>query len=92
MIAPPSADSDPDPTSQIPWPGRNGKRAKLRGVQTPDSAVATPDSNGSRSKSKRGTPANNEADPARKRMTTMDLIKLSISMGGAQVAWTVELG
>ncbi|TCD70851.1 hypothetical protein EIP91_001542 [Steccherinum ochraceum] len=91
MIAPPN-DSDPDPTSQIPWPGRNGKRAKPRGVQTPDSAVATPDSNGSRSRSKKGTPGNNEGDPTRKRMSTMDLIKLSISMAGAQVAWTVELG
>ncbi|THH32903.1 hypothetical protein EUX98_g1246 [Antrodiella citrinella] len=91
MIAPPSAESDPDPTSQIAWPGRNGHRQNVR-MQSPDSAAPTPgSSNGSRSKSRKGTP-NNEADPARRRMTTMDLIKLSISMAGAQVAWTVELG
>lgn len=31
-------------------------------------------------------------DPSRKHMSTLDLVKLSISMAGAQVAWTVELG
>ncbi|KAI0347164.1 MFS general substrate transporter [Trametopsis cervina] len=33
-----------------------------------------------------------DINPSGKRMSTMDLIKLSISMAGAQIAWTVELG
>ena len=33
-----------------------------------------------------------EVGPIEKRMSTWDLIKLSISMAGAQIAWTVELG
>uniref|UniRef100_D8PPH9 MFS general substrate transporter n=2 Tax=Schizophyllum commune (strain H4-8 / FGSC 9210) TaxID=578458 RepID=D8PPH9_SCHCM len=32
------------------------------------------------------------ADVKKKRLTTWDLITLSISMAGAQIAWTVELG
>lgn len=27
-----------------------------------------------------------------RRMSTLDLMKLSVAMGGSQVAWTVELG
>jgi hypothetical protein len=30
--------------------------------------------------------------PSKKSLTTKDLIFLSISMAGAQIAWTVELG
>ncbi|KAH8105925.1 MFS general substrate transporter [Cristinia sonorae] len=95
MLAPASSDSDPDPTSQIPWPSRNGKSPTPHSALTPDRMVNTPESsNGvgrSKSKTRKGV-GNNDSTLARKRMSTMDLIKLSISMGGAQVAWTLELG
>ena len=40
----------------------------------------------------RGGENGKEVDSMGKRMSTWDLVKLSISMAGAQIAWTVELG
>lgn len=39
-----------------------------------------------------GVAKDREGDPSRRRMSTLDLVNLSISMAGAQIAWTVELG
>ncbi|KAF9057682.1 major facilitator superfamily domain-containing protein [Panaeolus papilionaceus] len=79
------ADSDPDPTSQIPWP-----TARSRPQDQPDS-------NGVGDSAGTSTPSeiNNKRvtkPPAKRRLSTWDLITLSISMGGAQMVWTVELG
>ncbi|CCL99450.1 uncharacterized protein FIBRA_01468 [Fibroporia radiculosa] len=90
MTFPTTADADPDPTTQIPWPSRNGKRIReqTQDMDSPEEAGDTNNaghSNGKKSSSER-------EDPAERRMSTLDLIYLSISMAGSQVAWTVELG
>lgn len=85
-MIPPIADSDPDPTTQIPWPGTRGR---VPPDQALESAVGESAS----------SPAQRDADPKRsktplgkRQLTNWDLITLSISMAGAQIAWTVELG
>ncbi|KAG6833887.1 hypothetical protein H0H87_007898 [Tephrocybe sp. NHM501043] len=86
MISP-IADSDPDPTTQIPWPsGRPRRASDVDEV----AKVATPSDEGF----VRGAPESTtkKAEPGRRRLTTWDLVTLSISMAGAQIAWTVELG
>ncbi|KAG6903506.1 hypothetical protein C0995_005529 [Termitomyces sp. Mi166 len=85
MIAP-IADSDPDPTTQIPWP-----TGRPRQASDMDEAVkpATPDDGVARSALETTF---KKPDSGRRRLTTWDLITLSISMAGAQIAWTVELG
>lgn len=100
MTFPSNVDADPDPTTQIPWPGRSAARRRASSLEPPRSLAGS------------STPANEEAvdvstvgngknggiaasrddDVVKRRMSTMDLIKLSISMAGGQVAWTVELG
>ncbi|KAF8897661.1 major facilitator superfamily domain-containing protein [Infundibulicybe gibba] len=87
-MIPPIADSDPDPTTQIPWPAARGRSAGQHSANTPDEA------------SDEGTvvqPGSGESNktptvPVKRQLTTWDLITLSISMAGAQMAWTVELG
>jgi solute carrier family 45, member 1/2/4 len=86
-MIPPIADGDPDPTTQIPWPsGRS--RNTTEGLDSAADVVAddgmlqnAPETNGK---------AN--TTPTRRRLTTWDLFTLSVSMAGAQIAWTVELG
>ncbi|KAG6854846.1 hypothetical protein C0991_012036 [Blastosporella zonata] len=86
MIAP-IADSDPDPTTQIPWPSGRPRH-------TPDldeaSKPTTPSDDGLIRLAPETTAK--KPDLGRRRLTTWDLITLSISMAGAQIAWTVELG
>jgi len=82
-MIPPASDSDPDPTTQIAWPSRHA-----RGASRPHTG-----SNGSLELS--ATPRNGSQDatnPGKRTLSTRDLITLSISMAGAQIAWTVELG
>ncbi|KAI0081691.1 MFS general substrate transporter [Panus rudis PR-1116 ss-1] len=89
---PSSADADPDPTTQIAWPSKNGRK-HVR-LQSPED-VPTPETsngNGSSPPKPRKDGSSKTGDLGTRRMSTMDLIKLSISMAGAQVAWTVELG
>ena len=83
-----NADADPDPTTQIAWPARNGKRSRAQASS--DSVPQQEASRDSPSPVKNGTSAKD--DGTVRRMTTWDLINLSISMAGSQVAWTVELG
>lgn len=83
-MIPPVADTD-DPTSQIPWPAA---RSRLQ----PDAAV---DENTSISSTSDGGPVDNKSASSaagRRTLSTWNLITLSIAMGGAQMAWTVELG
>lgn len=90
MAFPTNADADPDPTTQIPWPSKNRKQVR---VESPASVppADTSSSNGGQPKPPKKS-AGKDVDPGKKRMSTLDLINLSISMAGAQVAWTVELG
>lgn len=89
MAFPTNVDADPDPTTQIPWPSRNGKHVR---VQSPkDRTPVGANGNGTTQPVPR-KPVGKHIDPCRPRMSNMDLVKLSISMAGAQVAWTVELG
>ncbi|KAG6911218.1 hypothetical protein DXG01_003085 [Tephrocybe rancida] len=93
MIAP-IADGDPDPTTQIPWPsGRPNQPSDLDKLLVSKLIVskpATPSDDGV----VRGAQESNtkQAEPGRRRLSTWDLVTLSISMAGAQIAWTVELG
>lgn len=85
----PAVDPDPDPTTQIPWPG-----ARKRSDRDPDdsqasSTPAKPSNNSSRRPSVGST---DDVNRKRRRLSTLDLHNLSISMAGAQIAWTVELG
>ena len=93
MTFPANVDADPDPTSQIPWPGRQaarGRRASKHFQDVRSASGSQPSMNrangGALSKSPM-TKATGES-----RMSTLDLFNLSIAMGGSQVAWTVELG
>lgn len=80
-MIPPIADSDPDPTTQIPWPAKRGQvpTQPFESSVVVDSASSVGERDGNPKTSKR-------------QLTNWDLITLSISMAGAQIAWTVELG
>lgn len=90
MSFPTSDDADPDPTTQIAWPGARGKRKQSKQHNRSTSAHE------SRERTQHGadnnvTPAAGE-DSSKRRMSTWDLFNISISMAGAQIAWSVELG
>ncbi|KAG8935535.1 hypothetical protein FRC02_007679 [Tulasnella sp. 418] len=79
---PPATDSpQEDPSSQVPWPGRRPRKTNGDGTTTTHDNKPT---NGN-------DPAKTDSPPKNKK-TLGDLIALTISMAGAQIAWTVELG
>lgn len=90
-----NAEADPDPTTQMTWPS---SRRSVSGSQVfksnyPGGQVESPQVE--RGPLRLDTTSNFKTlvgpGPGR-RLTTKDLICLSISMAGAQIAWTVELG
>ncbi|KAG7096809.1 hypothetical protein E1B28_004217 [Marasmius oreades] len=86
MLPPVEDANSEDPTSQIPWPSRS----RLRNDLEPSPA-------GLNETSEIPEHGNNTKDPAKpkmtkRRLTTWNLITLSVSMLGAQIVWTVELG
>jgi solute carrier family 45 protein 1/2/4 len=84
-MIPPIADSD-DPTSQVAWPAARGRQDQTHpDGNSPESNDAL-GANGNRNTHRSKTP------PGKRIMSTWDLVTLSISMAGAQIAWTVELG
>ena len=83
-MLPPIADGDPDPTTQIPWPAARGQ------VDQPSETSVVGESTGTAGE--RDGDSKSPKTPSGKRLTNWDLITLSISMAGAQIAWTVELG
>ncbi|KAJ7283901.1 hypothetical protein C8J57DRAFT_1293895 [Mycena rebaudengoi] len=92
-MTPPIADQE-DPTTQIAWPSRSKKVQSTEAVPWP-----TPPSGSPGSDHEAPDLQNNVEEVAKKiaasgkrHLTTWDLITLSISMAGAQIAWTVELG
>jgi solute carrier family 45, member 1/2/4 len=80
-MLPPAADADQeDPTTQIAWPN---SRRRGSDVAHDEEQTATPmPEQDTRVKRK----------VLKKRLSTWDLITLSISMLGAQIVWTTELG
>ncbi|KAH7887635.1 hypothetical protein F5I97DRAFT_1861745 [Phlebopus sp. FC_14] len=86
-------DADPDPTTQIAWPTARHRQRTSSGTQverSSDPSCGT--ANSYQSTDGSGKPPHSVAKPTWKRLSTWNLITLSISMAGAQVAWTVELG
>ncbi|KAI0089327.1 hypothetical protein BDY19DRAFT_889996 [Irpex rosettiformis] len=97
MTFPTSNDaSDPDPTTQIAWPSRQAKRVRINdSVERARARTMPPEATNSDDLHRggaNGSGSGKEVDSLTKRMSTWDLVKLSISMAGAQIAWTVELG
>lgn len=90
MAIPPIPDADPDPTTQIPWPSRSFRRIseEEQGAPLRDHSAESSSSRGAEENVK--VSSGNEPDHTR--LSTWNLITLSIAMGGSQVAWTVELG
>ncbi|KAF8076526.1 major facilitator superfamily domain-containing protein [Lyophyllum atratum] len=86
----PISDGDPDPTTQIPWPTGRPRQAS-DSASDDDSLSRTATEDDGQRNAPESTPKAN-VEPGRRRLTTWDLITLSISMAGAQIAWTVELG
>ena len=92
MTFPVNADADPDPTTQIAWPGR-----QRRSSRSPSRQALLADHDARTNTSYRTVDASSKSNaapptPAKQHLTTWNLITLSISMAGAQIAWTVELG
>jgi len=92
MTIPPISGADPDPTTQIPWPG-----ARNRSDRDQDAQGALPrliDSPLFNNPSRRPSVVSRSElnGNRRRRLSTFDLFNISISMAGAQIAWTVELG
>jgi len=90
MTIPVTADADPDAMSQTPWPARHRQR-------TTSSNPLDQPSSGTTVTSYQSIEGGNKAfqdvpEPKRVRFSTWDLFTLSVSMAGAQVTWTVELG
>jgi solute carrier family 45, member 1/2/4 len=87
------ADGDPDPTTQIPWPA-----ARTRQPVTDNSSVAQETEERSRILVEDNVIVGEHVHksvnilPGKPHLTTWNLITLSVSMAGAQIAWTVELG
>lgn len=90
MSFPTNEDADPDPTTQMAWPGARSKRNESK--QRDRSASV----HNSRERTQRTPAAAANLPPAddatKRRLSTMGLFNLSISMAGAQIAWSVELG
>jgi len=83
-MIPPIADQE-DPTTQVPWPTRPKASTSAEREQAETAGLGEADNNLEEVAKKIVT-------PAKPRLSTWDLITLSISMAGAQIAWTVELG
>ena len=91
MTFPAGVAADPDPTTQIPWPSRQAKRVRISDSRERDRSLTLPEPSTGNDLAN-GTQKDRTPDLSRRRMSTLDLVKLSISMAGAQIAWTVELG
>lgn len=93
---------DPDPTTQMAWPASHGADAESitsredQLTQTDryraPSATAKPKSPRRNTTKDGGSSQGEDNEIGRARLSTWQLFKLSISMAGAQIAWTVELG
>lgn len=89
MAIPYNVDPDPDPTSQIAWPAARHRQRTISDLQLEQSTQTAPSN---RSTDDSGRRATVPPEHARHLLSTWNLVTLSISMAGAQIAWTVELG
>ncbi|KAF9653396.1 MFS general substrate transporter [Thelephora ganbajun] len=90
-----NADADPDPTTQMTWPSsrRNASSSGILKSNYPRGAAESQTGRGPLRLDPTIAGIKTLVNPApKRRLTTKDLIFLSISMAGAQIAWTVELG
>lgn len=93
MAIPYNIDADPDPTSQIPWPAARHRQRTTSGLQLePGSGPSSETAVSYRSMDDSGKRSTVPAEHPRHLLSTWNLVTLSISMAGAQIAWTVELG
>ncbi|EIN10403.1 MFS general substrate transporter [Punctularia strigosozonata HHB-11173 SS5] len=102
MAPSPNANADEDPTTQIPWPSRSRRQANGDAEDGDERSRLlkpavhfsdrTRGGQGSRSPSRSADGRNSAAASGKKRLTTWNLVALSVSMLGAQIAWSVELG
>jgi solute carrier family 45 protein 1/2/4 len=89
MTFPAVADADPDPTTQIAWPSARPKcvhQAPPEGIRHAQPEQRDNDGLGDI------LPSDVNLKIGKRHLSTWNLITLSISMAGAQIAWTVELG
>ncbi|KAL1946895.1 hypothetical protein VTO73DRAFT_14999 [Trametes versicolor] len=91
MTFPETVEPDADSASQIAWPIRPSERGRRASHKSQRSEIETGSARGGSSSVGRGK-ATDASASGKKRMSTLDLIYLSVSMAGSQVAWTVELG
>lgn len=94
MTFPSSPDADPDPTTQMAWPNsrRNASGSHSFKSNRPGGGVGSPPPERRPLKLSTVASIKTLVNPTKRRLSTKDLIFLSISMAGAQIAWTVELG
>jgi solute carrier family 45 protein 1/2/4 len=86
MTVPAVHDPGEDPTTQIPWPAARSR------YKSPDDTTTLPTEEVVVVQEDVAKPLVVTADIGKQRLSTWNLITLSISMAGAQIAWTVELG
>lgn len=93
MTIPYNVDPDPDPTSQIAWPAARHRQRTTSDLQhAQGSEPSTETAVSYRSMVDSGKRSTVPTEHTRHLLSTWNLITLSISMAGAQIAWTVELG
>jgi solute carrier family 45, member 1/2/4 len=85
MTLPSVPDSGEDPTMQIPWPSAASRTRPQSEAIVVENDVLVPTEEVAKV-------STSTTDAVKQRLTTWNLITLSISMAGAQIAWTVELG
>ena len=93
------ASDDPDPTSQMAWPTRRQTNEPASPVEyrspldLPQEQIqAQLNGRETRADAKRTTVDQDLDDIGKRRLSAVDLFNLTVSMAGAQIAWTVELG
>ena len=72
----PAVDPDPDPTTQIPWPGARKRSDR----DLDDSLVSPPPANHTDDSSQRPSVGSRADANGKRRLSTIDLVNLSISM------------
>ncbi|KAI9512205.1 MFS general substrate transporter [Russula earlei] len=91
MPLPPPSGVDPDPTTQIPWPGARNRSDRESPTRPATPRPSNPPSSNNPSR-RPSVISRHEPNGKRPRLSTLDLFNISVSMAGAQIAWTVELG
>lgn len=94
MTFAPIPNADPDPTTQMTWPSsrRSASGSHILKSNYPGGIESPQVERGPLRLDPTAAGVKTLVNQNPKRLTTKDLIFLSISMAGAQIAWTVELG